>query len=304
MSSVREELPEGPIPARGDAADALAHEIEVSKRRATTVGADVADDTAAVGMLGTVEDAFGLASARVDGGAFRVSDLRSDVFGTLFRTNVVGTMPRCREAVQRDRPAMGPHSPRCRMIVAGTPGGCPCVLSLLTVYIPPRDEHGDFMRIIAKRTLRTCWQKEPRAEQPLKSWYATAAKANWFSPADVKSACARASIVGPDRVVFDIGGNRYRLIVRFDYRHRIGFVRFVGTHADYNRIDASRSRRPLMDIMPIRSEADYDAALSVIDSLMDAAPDTPEGDRLDVLVTLVEAYEARRWPLEAPDPSR
>ena len=57
-----------------------------------------------------------------------------------------------------------------------------------------------------------------------------------------------------------------------------------------------------MDIMPIRCEVDYDAALGAIDSLMGAAPDTPEGDRLEVLVTLVHAYEARRWPVEAPDP--
>ena len=63
-----------------------------------------------------------------------------------------------------------------------------------------------------------------------------------------------------------------------------------------------RSRRSLTDILPIRCEADYDSALGTIDSLMGAAPDTPEGDRLEVLVTLVEAYEARRWPLEAPDP--
>ncbi len=57
-----------------------------------------------------------------------------------------------------------------------------------------------------------------------------------------------------------------------------------------------------MDIRPIRNEADYDAALEAIDGLMDAGPDTPEADRLDVLVTLVEAYEARRWPIDAPDP--
>lgn len=57
-----------------------------------------------------------------------------------------------------------------------------------------------------------------------------------------------------------------------------------------------------MDIRPIRDEADYDAALEAIDGLMDAEPDTPEADRLDVLVTLVEAYEARRWPVDAPDP--
>ena len=57
-----------------------------------------------------------------------------------------------------------------------------------------------------------------------------------------------------------------------------------------------------MYIRPIRNEADYDAALSVIDRLMGVAPDTPEGDELDILVTLVEAYEATRWPIEAPDP--
>ena len=96
------------------------------------------------------------------------------------------------------------------------------------------------MRIVAKRTLRTYWEKERRAEQSLRSWHAVAAKADWSSPADVKAAYRTASIVGGDRVVFDIGGNRYRLVVRFDYEHRIGFVRFVGTHAEYDRIDAAR----------------------------------------------------------------
>ena len=57
-----------------------------------------------------------------------------------------------------------------------------------------------------------------------------------------------------------------------------------------------------MDIGPIRGEADHDAALEAIGGLMGAAPGTPQADRLDVLVTLVEAYEARRWPVEAPDP--
>lgn len=96
------------------------------------------------------------------------------------------------------------------------------------------------MRIIAKRTLRTFWEREPRAEQPLKSWYAIASKADWSSPIDVKTAYKSASFVGKDRVVFNIVGNRYRLIVRFDFMHRIGFVRFVGTHAEYDAVDASR----------------------------------------------------------------
>lgn len=107
------------------------------------------------------------------------------------------------------------------------------------MYIPFRDVYADSVRIIAKRTLRTYWERERQAEQPLRSWYAIAAKADWSSPADVKAIYGNASIVGGDRVVFNIGGNRFRLIVRFDYARRIGFVRFVGTHAEYDRIDAA-----------------------------------------------------------------
>ncbi len=97
------------------------------------------------------------------------------------------------------------------------------------------------MRIIAKRTLRTYWETERGAEQPLRSWFAIAAKGDWASPADVKAVYGNASFVGADRVVFNIGGNRYRLIVRFDYARRIGFVRFVGTHREYDRIRVSRA---------------------------------------------------------------
>ena len=95
------------------------------------------------------------------------------------------------------------------------------------------------MHIIAKRALREYWEQEPRAEQPLKSWHEVASKADWSSPAEVKQMYRAASIVGNDRIVFNIGGNRYRLIVRFDYAGRLGFVRFVGTHAEYDRVDAS-----------------------------------------------------------------
>ena len=96
------------------------------------------------------------------------------------------------------------------------------------------------MRIIAKRTLRDFWEKHSRAEQPLRSWHAVVARAEWSSPSEVKAAYRSASIVGGDRVVFDIGGNRYRLVARLDYEHRIVFVRFIGTHAEYDKIDVSR----------------------------------------------------------------
>ena len=111
-----------------------------------------------------------------------------------------------------------------------------------------------------------------------------------------------ANIVGNDRIVFNIGGNRYRLVVRFDYTHRIGFVRFVGTHAEYDAVDASRVHEFNMNIKPIKSEADYAKALTLIDDLMGAAPDTSKSEKIEVLVTLVEAYEAEHWTIEAPDP--
>ena len=102
--------------------------------------------------------------------------------------------------------------------------------------------------------------------------------------------------------MFDIGGNRHRLVVRFDYAYRMEFVRFVGMHAEYDSIDASSVQEAAMDIQPIESEADYGEALSAIDGLMGAAPGGPESDTLKVLIVLVNSYEARRWPVDPPDP--
>ena len=107
------------------------------------------------------------------------------------------------------------------------------------LVIPWWDAYACTMRIIAKRTLRAFWERDVRAEQPLKAWYAIAAKADWSSPVEVKAMYGNASVVGDNRVVFNIGGNRYRLVVRFDYPRRLGFVRFVGTHSEYDRIDAA-----------------------------------------------------------------
>jgi mRNA interferase HigB len=95
------------------------------------------------------------------------------------------------------------------------------------------------VRIIARRTLREFWEKHADAEQPLRAWYHDVRKADWQSPADVKRVYANASIVGDDRLVFNIGGNKYRLVVAVNYRYRICYVRFVGTHKAYDRIDVA-----------------------------------------------------------------
>lgn len=92
------------------------------------------------------------------------------------------------------------------------------------------------MRIIAKRTLREFWELYPDAEEPLLAWYREVEKEDWSKPSEVKDKYRSASFVG-DRVVFNIKGNDYRLVVKINYPYRVIYVRFVGTHAEYDQID-------------------------------------------------------------------
>lgn len=94
------------------------------------------------------------------------------------------------------------------------------------------------MRVIAKRTLRDFWEKHADSEQQLKAWYNEAEQADWKSPNDVKKDYPSASILEDNRVVFNIKGNNYRLIVRINYKYGVVWIRFIGTHAEYDKIDA------------------------------------------------------------------
>ncbi|MFZ3042893.1 MAG: type II toxin-antitoxin system HigB family toxin [Thiobacillus sp.] len=95
------------------------------------------------------------------------------------------------------------------------------------------------MRIIAISQLRAFWNKHPRAEMPLRAWYAEASRADWRSPTVIKAAYRNASFLPDNRVVFNIKGNDYRLVVVAGHYNRgMMFIRFVGTHAEYDRIDA------------------------------------------------------------------
>ena len=94
------------------------------------------------------------------------------------------------------------------------------------------------MRIIALRTLRDFWGKYPQAEVPLRAWYALASRADWRSPVDVKMAYRSASFLRNNRVVFNIKGNDFRLVVAVHYNRGLMFIRFVGTHREYDRVDA------------------------------------------------------------------
>ncbi|MCK8786733.1 type II toxin-antitoxin system HigB family toxin [Roseomonas sp. NAR14] len=95
------------------------------------------------------------------------------------------------------------------------------------------------MQIIAKRTLRQFWEREPQAEAPLRLWFAMVNKAEWNNPAEVRATFGSADFVADSRVIFDIGGNKFRLVCRISYRFKRVMVKFVGTHREYDDIDPS-----------------------------------------------------------------
>ena len=94
------------------------------------------------------------------------------------------------------------------------------------------------MRVIAVSTLRAFWERHPDAEQPPKAWYEEATSAIWGQPADIKAQYRSASVLKNRRVVFNIKGNDYRLIVAIAYKLQIVYVKFVGTHKEYDAVDA------------------------------------------------------------------
>jgi len=94
------------------------------------------------------------------------------------------------------------------------------------------------VRIIAISTLRQFWEVHTDAEEPIKAWYQEARDADWATPHQVKAMYRNANVLGDNRIVFNIAGNKYRLIVKFNYPYRIGYVRFIGTHTEYDRINA------------------------------------------------------------------
>ena len=94
-------------------------------------------------------------------------------------------------------------------------------------------------RIFAKSTLRKFWEVHPDTEQYLKTWYDTAINADWRNPADVKQSFSTASILKDSRIVFNIQGNSYRLIVKINFEKQWIFIRFIVTHTEYDKIDAN-----------------------------------------------------------------
>jgi mRNA interferase HigB len=97
------------------------------------------------------------------------------------------------------------------------------------------------VRVIALSTLKAFWEANPScvdAREPVLAWYRHALKADWATPAEVKTDFGQASILQDGRVVFNIAGNKYRLVVWINYAYRVVYIRFLGTHSQYDRIDA------------------------------------------------------------------
>jgi mRNA interferase HigB len=94
------------------------------------------------------------------------------------------------------------------------------------------------MRVVAKRALREFWERFPDAEDALKTWFAEAERATWSTPGEIKAQYRSASILKDSRVVFNICGNKYRLVVKVSYKNGVVLIRFVGTHKEYDAINA------------------------------------------------------------------
>jgi mRNA interferase HigB len=96
------------------------------------------------------------------------------------------------------------------------------------------------LRVIAKKILRDFWTKHADCEQQLKSWFQEAEKSNWKNSHDVKNEYPSASVIGDNRFVFNINGNNYRLIVKINFTYKMVWIRFIGTHKEYDKINVSK----------------------------------------------------------------
>lgn len=106
---------------------------------------------------------------------------------------------------------------------------------MLVIFLPLMQKN--ILRVIAKKVLREFWESNSDSQQQLMAWFKEASKADWNSPNEIKSQYASASILKNSRVVFNICGNKYRLIVEINYPRKWVFIRFIGTHKEYDNVD-------------------------------------------------------------------
>jgi len=96
------------------------------------------------------------------------------------------------------------------------------------------------LRVIAKKILREFWERYPDSEEQLKSWFQEAEKGVWPNPNFVKNEFPKSRLIPKNRVIFNIRGNHYRLVVRINYKYQMVYIRFIGTHPEYDKIDPTK----------------------------------------------------------------
>ncbi|MBN1223811.1 MAG: type II toxin-antitoxin system HigB family toxin [Candidatus Aminicenantes bacterium] len=96
------------------------------------------------------------------------------------------------------------------------------------------------MHVISVKTLRDYYSKNRETENPLKTWYHEVKRADWKNPQDVKAKYKTASIIGGNRIVFNIKGHQYRLVTKINYKMKVVYIRFIGTHKEYDKINAEK----------------------------------------------------------------
>jgi mRNA interferase HigB len=96
------------------------------------------------------------------------------------------------------------------------------------------------LRVISIKILREFWEIHSECQQQLKSWFQETSKAEWKNPNEIKLEYPSASLLGDNRVVFNIKGNHYRIIVKINFEYKMVWIRFVGTHSEYDKIDANK----------------------------------------------------------------
>ncbi len=96
------------------------------------------------------------------------------------------------------------------------------------------------MRVISKKILREFWERHSDCQHQLKSWYQETSKAEWKSPNEIKLEYPNASFLADNRVVFNIKGNNYRIIVKINFEYQMVWIRFIGKHSEYDKIDATK----------------------------------------------------------------
>ena len=154
-----------------------------------------------------------------------------------------------------------------------------------------------------RSTVRAFAGAHADARQPLFAWFAELLRARWTGPTDIRASYPSASFLAGNRVVFNIKGNKSRVVVAIKDEFFAVYIRFIGTHAEYDAIDAATIQGPPMNIQPIRTAGDHAAALKELERIWDRArPGTPGGDKFEVLSALVDAYEREHIKIAAPDP--